>query len=378
MIAGLVSRVTTNPLYILGTIVIFQMVLNFNLPFWYGVGFLIAMSYLQNVSYGLQARAGTRSSNAFHLITAVLASFVFFATFRYLVRENMPLAFLATYMFGTIFGSLHGNIVSTWIENKIGARAEAPKTKPQLLRFWPSIVALLVVLALQLLFIPFSMNALVVMSLAILTLLDSFAFALLRLARSSDNYWFHGCTALFHIGVAFLKLAIMIKYQMDWGLFWPITTGSVIGSLTGQYYARGLSEWFKAGFDSHVSGSKKVEQPWNQMFVFSLGMVIHVMFFGFSNWTAVSLLLLYAFCQSISFAVVSRARQRNHHGYLLWSSVFSNGIWYLTMHQLALKNITPDKTAPYLVGNTVGSLVGQNVAMKAEKKLIARMDIGTA
>ena len=375
---SLADRLKTNPLYVLGFIVLIQLILNPVLSFLYGVVFLIVMSYLQNVSYGLQARAGTRSSNAFHLITAVLASFVFFATFRYLIKENMPLVFLATYMFGTIFGSLHGNIFSTWIENKIGARAEAPKDQPQLLRFWPSIVILLVILVLQLLFIPFSMGVFVVMSLAVLTLLDSFAFALLRLARSSDNYWFHGFTALFHIGVAFFKLAIMIRYQMDWGLFWPITTGSVIGSLTGQYYARGVSDWFKSGFDSHVSGTKNVEQPWNQVFMFSLGMVVHVIFFGLNNWLAVSVLLFYAFCQSVSFAVVSRARQRNHHGYLLWSSVFSNGIWYLTMHQLALKNITLDKTAPYLVGNTVGSLMGQNIAMKTEKKLVARMDVGAA
>ena len=86
----------------------------------------------------------------------------------------------------------------------------------------------------------------------------------------------------------------------------------------------------------------------------------------------------YAFGQSVSFAIVSRARQRNHDTYLIWASVFSNGIWYLTMNQLALKNITPDKTAPYVVGGVVGSLVGQNVAMHVEKKINARMDVATA
>ncbi len=335
------------------------------------------MSYMQNVSYGLQARAGTRSSNAFHLVTAILASFVFFATFRYLIRENMPMLLLPTYMFGTIFGSLHGNMVSTWIEGKIGAMTEAPKDQPQLFRFWPSIVFLVVVMVVLTMIIPFSMSAWLVLGLAVATVIDSFAFALLRLARSSDNYWFHGCTALFHIAVAFLKLAIMIRYQMDWFLFWPITTGSVIGSLIGQYYARGLAGWLKAGFDSHI-GNKKMGWPIIQAGTFSVGMVIHLLIFGLANIYAVVLLLLYAVGQSTSFAVVSRARQRNHQAYLLWASVFSNGIWYLTMHQLALKNITSDKAAPYLVGNTLGSLAGQKMGMSVEKKVNARMDARTA
>lgn len=371
-------RFIKNPLYPLGLVVLVQMILSPTFVFLYGTVFLIGMSYLQNVSYGLQARAGTRSSNAFHLITAVLASFVFFATFRYLVKENLPLMLLPTYMFGTIFGSLHANVVSVWIENKIGALPEAPKDQPQLLRFWPSILFLLVVMVFLTVFIEFSISSWIVLGLAVLTVLDSFAFALLRLARNSDNYWFHGFTALFHVGVAFLKLAIMIKYQMDWFLFWPITTGSVIGSLTGQYYARSLAERLKAGFDSHVFGNKKVDWPFVQAGTFSLGMVIHFLIFGFTNSFVVTTLLVCALGQSMSFAIVSRARQRNHHGYLLWGSVFSNGIWYMTMHQLALSNITPDKAAPYLVGNTLGSLTGQKMGMNVEKKVNARMDIKTA
>jgi hypothetical protein len=370
-------RFVKNPLYFLGVVVIVQMALNPTGAFLYGTVFLIGMSYLQNVSYGLQARAGTRSSNAFHLITAVLASFVFFATFRYLVRESMPLILLPTYMFGTIFGSLHANITSFWIEGKIGALTEAPKDQPQLLRFWPSIIFLLTVMIFLTLFIPFSISAWIVFGLAVLTVFDSFSFALLRLARSSDNYWFHGFTALFHISVAFLKLAIMIRYQMDWFLFWPITTGSVIGSLTGQYYARELASRLKAGFDSHIFGNKKVDWPFIQAGTFSLGMFIHLFIFGFSNLWGVVILLVCAIGQSTSFAVVSRARQRNHHGYLLWASVFSNGIWYLTMYQLTLKNITPDKAAPYLVGNTLGSLAGQKMGMNVEQRVNARMDTKT-
>ena len=355
-----------------------QVVLNPVMSFWYGVAFLVLMAYVQNVSYSLQSRAGTRSSNAFHVITAVFASLVYFMTFRYLYQGQMSLMLLPTYMFATVFGSLHGNVVSRKIEKHIGAQTEAPKNQPQLIRFWPSMIALLVILILQIVFMPSSVSPLMIAGLAMLTLVDSFSFAVLRLARSSDNYWFHGFSALLQAGAKFLGLAIMFNYEMSWALFLPTTTGGVMGSLTGQYFARSISDKINAKFDSHVVGDKNIEWPIVQTAIFSLGMVVHGFIFGQNNFTIVMLLLGCSFGQSVSFAIVSRARQRNHDVYLTWASVLSNGIWYLTMNQLAIKNITPDKTAPYIVGGVVGSLAGQNIAMHVEKKINARMDVATA
>lgn len=366
-----------NPLYILGVMIMAQAVSNPNLSFWYSVLFLVTIAYVQNISYGLQSRAGTRSSNAFHAFTAVLASLVFFTTLRYLYREQIPLMLLPAYMFATIFGSLHGNVVSRIIEKRIGAGIEAPKNQPQLMRFWPSMLVLMIALAGQVFFLPSSLSPWMIGGLALLTLVDNFAFAVLRLARSSDNYWFHGFAALLQSGAKFLGLVIMFNYEMNWALFLPTTTGGVMGSLTGQYFALSISSRLKAKFDSHVVGDKKIEWPILQTGVFLLGMLIHGIIFGTNNFVSVMLLLGYAFGQSVSFAVVSRARQRNHDTYLIWASVFSNGVWYLTMHQLALKNITPDKTAPYVVGGVTGSLAGQNIAMHVEKKINARMDVAT-
>lgn len=375
---GAKVRFVKNPLYILAAAIFIQIALNPVTSFWYGVVFLVGIAYVQNISYGLQSRAGTRSSNAFHAMTAVLASLVFFVTLRYLFKDQqMSLTLLPTYMFATIFGSLHGNIVSRRIEKYIGAQTEAPKNQSQLMRFWPSMATLLVALILQIAFISSSLSPWIIAGLAIFTLVDNFSFAVLRLARSSDNYWFHGFAALLQAGAKFLGLAIMFNYQMDWALFLPTTTGGVMGSLTGQCFARGISDRINAKFDSHVIGDKNIEWPIIQTAVFLIGMVIHGFIFGQNNFVNVGLLLGYSFGQSVSFAIVSRARQRNHETYLMWASVFSNGIWYLTMNQLALKNITPDKTAPYVTGGVVGSLVGQNIAMHVEKKINARMDVAT-
>lgn len=370
-------RYIYNPLYLLGAIILLQIGLNLVPEFWYGVLFIVFAAYTQNVSYGLQSRAGTRSSNAFHAFTAVFASLVYFVTFRFLYKGQMPLMFLSTYTFATVFGSLHGNVISRKIEKYIGSKTEAPKNQPQLMRFWPSMIVLIIALIMQVVFVPSSLSPRMIAVLAILTLVDNFSFAVLRLARSSDNYWFHGFAVLLQTGAKFLGLAIMFNYEMSWALFLPITTGGVMGSLTGQYFARSISDRINAKFDSHVVGDKKIEWPIIQTSFFLFGMIIHGFIFGQSNFVNVMLLLGYAFGQGISFAIVSRARQRNNDTYFMWASVFSNGVWYLTMHQLALKNITLDKTAPYVIGGVVGSLAGQNVAMHIEKKVNARMDAVT-
>ena len=218
-------RYVSNPLYLLGAIILLQVGLNPDPTFWYGVLFLIFIAYVQNVSYSLQSRAGTRSSNAFHAFTAILASLVYFVTFRYLYQGQMPLMLLATYIFATVFGSLHGNIVSRRIEKYIGSQTEAPKNQPQLMRFWPSMIVLIIALVLQVMFVSSVLSPWMIAGLAFLTLTDNFAFAVLRLARSSDNYWFHGFAALLQAGAKFLGLAIMFNYEMSWALFLPTTTG---------------------------------------------------------------------------------------------------------------------------------------------------------
>ena len=170
-------RFLRNPLYVLGAVVLLQVVLNPIPSFWYGVLFLIVIAYVQNVSYSLQSRAGTRNSNAFHALTAVFATLVFFVTLRYLYKDQMPLMLLPTYLFATVFGSLHGKVISQKIEKHIGAKIEAPKNQPQLMRFWPSIVALLGALILQIVFVPSSLSPWIIAGLALLTLVDNFSFA---------------------------------------------------------------------------------------------------------------------------------------------------------------------------------------------------------
>ena len=76
---------------------------------------------------------------------------------------------------------------------------------------------------------------------------------------------------------------------------------------------------------------------------------------------------LLAYAQNISFSMVSRARNRDNHYYHAICSVFSNGIWFLTMHQLVVADLSYWLLAPYVFGTVAGSITGAEVSMKIEK-----------
>ena len=80
-------------------------------------------------------------------------------------------------------------------------------------------------------------------------------------------------------------------------------------------------------------------------------------------------ILVLAFVQNISFTMVSRSRNRSNMTYHAICSVFSNGIWFLTMHQLVVADLSFWLLIPYIVGTVSGSLLGATVSMKIEKAI---------
>jgi hypothetical protein len=203
---------------------------------------------------------------------------------------------------------------------------------------------------------------------------DSFIHAVLRVARSSDHYWFHLTASLLKMAFGFLQLMIIYDMNFNWSLFLPMATGSMIGSLTGSTFAAEFAKRIKAGFDEHVHNKRDVGWPRVQLYgLIGIGVTAHLIAFGLYRWQGVLILLGLSFIQTMSFTLISRARQRKDKQYHAWASVCSNGVWYLTMQQLVLGKIMPYQAAPYVVGNVSGSLIGQGTALKVEKMMGAVM-----
>ena len=79
-----------------------------------------------------------------------------------------------------------------------------------------------------------------------------------------------------------------------------------------------------------------------------------------------------AFAQNTSFTMVSRSRNRDHMTYHAICSVFSNGIWFLTMHQLVAAELSFWLAIPYIIGTVSGSIFGAKVSMFIEKLIGAK------
>ena len=83
-------------------------------------------------------------------------------------------------------------------------------------------------------------------------------------------------------------------------------------------------------------------------------------------------ILALAFVQNISFTMVSRSRNRDNMTYHAICSVFSNGIWFATMHYLVVSDLTWWLLAPYVAGTVAGSLTGATISMKIERLIGAQ------
>ena len=359
---------------------------------------VMGLAYLQNTTYALQSRAGMRNSNLYHLLAAVAASLTYFWSRRLLVHNELTAILLTPYIFATVLATVHGNKLAILIEKLFGIYAEDLKGTPQLLKLWPSVAVLMFFLVLQVfnlgtqgIQVITSKGEILVLDLYALTLLvflgivGSFSFALLRTARSSDSYWFHTLAFLLNICADFVALAILIKFDVNWQLFLPVTTGSVIGSLIGANLALSIATKIQAKFDIHVFKSKEIQElersgdikwPTLQINWLALILIVQVaaILMGIASIATSVLLLVLSAWQQMSFTLKSRAGQRDNTPYLSWASVFSNGVWYITLAPLAMGGITLDKAIPYIIGGAMGSLIGQLAGMKIERIIGALAD----
>jgi hypothetical protein len=161
--------------------------------------------------------------------------------------------------------------------------------------------------------------------------------------------------------------------------------GIVIGSLLGANTAQLAMGWTTATFGIHEYTKDEMKQreatglihwPTMQLACMAPLVVLQagVIFTGFAALGTSLLIFTLTGWRELSFTMKSRAGNRDNERYLNWTSVFSNGVWYIALAPLALNGIHWDKALPYVAGAGMGSLIGQLVSMRAERILDARMD----
>lgn len=343
-----------------------------DIPFWESLA-LMVLAFVQNAAYSLQSRAGNRTSNLYHFIAAVFATTVFYVSLTYLIHLKVTLHVLLVYILGTMLGSVYGTKLSAFIERGIGAVADlGEEKKGQALPLRKAVLWLSLLFALQMLFVR-EFDKFAMAEIALAALVAGLLFAMLRVVRNTDAYWSHLVLVLGQSAAGFITYQVLVEVN-NWYLFAPYLTGSVLGNLIGAEYGKRLGELIKAKWDARVLRPDEMPLPVWQAAVCALLLVPHLLYFGANQWLAQVMVLGAALLQTSAFTIVSRARQRNHEQYLEWASVFSNGIWFITLNILVVNSLASYLWVPFLVGSGIGSLWGQAFAMRLEAEISARMD----
>jgi hypothetical protein len=175
-----------------------------------------------------------------------------------------------------------------------------------------------------------------------------------------------------HATAGFFTYQILVEVN-NLILFTPYLIGSVLGSLIGAEWGKRFSGFIKARWDAHSLPPDAMPTPHRQSIVCAALLIPQIWYFGMSEWSSQVLLFGAALLQTSAFTVVSRARQRNHELYIEWASVFSNGIWFVTLNILVVNHLALYLWIPFLVGTGIGSLWGQAVAMRLEAEIGATM-----
>lgn len=84
------------------------------------------------------------------------------------------------------------------------------------------------------------------------------------------------------------------------------------------------------------------------------------------------MILALAYVQNISFTMVSRSRNRDNMAYHACCAVFSNLLWFATMHHLVATNLTWTMAVPYVIGTVAGSLTGAGISIRIENLIGAK------
>ena len=339
---------------------------------------LMILAFCQNIAFSLVSRSRNRDNNNYHLIAAVGSNGIWFLTMSYMISQGMPISMLVPFLSGTTLGSLYGAHISKKIEFWIGLTADATKNTAQISEssFFKKYILFLCLGAIAISYLGFSENTQSLAWLMLLSCVQSIGFGLSSRAgnRGSQNYFIF--TKIFSITFWFLTFGYLVTRNMPLSLFVPYTVATVFGSITGAQVSMKIERFFGFKPDEHVSiGSvENIESLFKEWWLFTTiifagfcyiifapsSIKLATMFFG---------TLIFA-TESMSFAIASRAGNRDSLFYHLCTRLVKGTVWFFTIEYTVIHNMSIDILVPVGLG-----VLGQKIGMKIEEKIGAVMDI---
>jgi hypothetical protein len=81
-----------------------------------------------------------------------------------------------------------------------------------------------------------------------------------------------------------------------------------------------------------------------------------------------------ALFQTVTFAIASRARNRDHYTYAFCATLIGNMAWFICFRQMDIDTWNMDLLLPYSLGAAIGGAIGMKVSMILEKLFYASAD----
>ncbi len=355
---------------------------------WQTVLLVLVLSYGQNIAFALSSRAKMRNNVMYHMCAVLVSTFVAFMTFRTILGPggDFSLRLILAYTTGTIVGSLTGSYISMWIERLTGAVADADpvqklsdKQKQKIaIRYLLGVVG--VSWALQFLIFP-KENLLSLLGVMALVFLPDMAYSMRNWVQNRNRDSLTLVVTLYNGVVDFFRWAFLVSFDMRWGIFVPYSTGGTAGSVAGSVFASWLTGYIdhwtgtRTSADSHVKkGEIKKFDPrpiWTLLGV----LVVTTLIFPPKNLLTAIPFLVATTGMHVSFALVSRARNRNNALFHLVAAMCSNGMWFFVLHLVATMAKNDFRLfIPYAIGTAIGGLIGVRIAMFIERNVGALAD----
>ena len=330
---------------------------------------IAVVAYVQNSSYSIESRGGTRNSYLYYALGSLISGVAFYTTMRLLLSQEMSLWFFGPYVVATVLGSVTGSQLSSKIEKRFNITTR-PREKGDITQRTSRKFLLLFFILIIFAVILGGGDTKTQILLICLASLKNMSFSLVRRSRNTSKPWYHAISASIDGFLWYLVFRELVLGNLSYELLPPYMLGNIIGGMSGQKVSMRIESYIGATADGHLED----EHP--SIFV----PVITILFLGvaltfwFGNFAGPSLMFAFASAQSISFSLVSRSRNRNNIAYHAIASIFSNGIWYLVFRHITQADMQPSYAPAYVSGSVFGSLIGVGASMKIEKILGAVSD----
>jgi len=350
---------------------------------------LMAVCFMQNVSFVLVSRSRNRNNPYYHLATAISSNGIWFIVFAQLVPKDLSTDLLIPFIGGTTLGSLFGASVAIKVEGffKLTAGATEVTGDIQKRSIWNILMHYSPFMLLGIMGI-FSISLTNTPMLAImvtgLAYIQNTIFGMSSRAKNRNGKMYMLLTAVASGLISLLMLKILFARDMPMELLIPYVIGTVFGSLSGARISISIERVLGLVPDGHV-GEKKQQgvsaySLWGYRVLLSTLLVLSTYQFTQSSDTVIFLLVAILFlAQNVTYALASRASNRNIMNYHLIFRIISGLVWFLLYKELLvlLRSASYFEAAvPAIVGMTLGSLFGWTIGQKIEAKIGAVMDIG--